>query len=250
MEQEKKDSAVKPKLTPSLQIFEEALKTWWPNLKKFAMMYVWGMLYALIPVVVCLAFFGLNLITGLRTNIFFSLLSFIVFIVALAFIIYFLSRSYIGILLLIKNDYVGQEKEIFKDTKKWFWPYIGLSLLTALFLFLWFCLLIIPSIIFSVFYCFATYVLFFENKRGRAAIKRSVQLVKSYWWAVFGRFCQVGLVVCLLLYVVSFPFMFMDEGTLMFSIWNAITQVISMLIAPFTMLFSYRIYKDLVKIKK
>ena len=158
--------------------------------------------------------------------------------------------SYIAMFLLVKNNYVGSEKEIYQSSKKLFWPYIGLTLLTTLFILLWTCLLIIPGIIFSILYSFAVYVLFFEDKKGMAAIKRSVQLVKHYWWAVFGRFCLFGLVIWLFMLIISIPVGLTPENTLMFSIWNAIVQVINMLIGPIALLFSYRIYQDLVKIKK
>ncbi|MFA5753927.1 MAG: hypothetical protein WC905_01015 [Patescibacteria group bacterium] len=262
MEQEKKPaegsaissgtglSAAKPKLTPAWQMFEGSVKIWWANLKKFAMLYVWGFAFALIPLAAGLAFFGLNQITGLRANIFFSILSFLVFVAAFLLIIYFTTRSYIGMFLLVKDDYVGQERKIFKETKKWFWPYIGLTLLTTLFIILWTCLLIIPGIIFSVFYSFAVYAMFFEDKRGMAAIKRSVQLVKKYWWAVFGRVCLLCLIAWAFMVIISAPLSAVAEDSLFFSIWNAIVQVINILVGPIALIFSFQMYRDLVKIKK
>jgi hypothetical protein len=239
-----------PKLTPSFKILEEAVTVWWKNLKQFVMMYVWAFVAAIIPIVVVVAIFALNFIPSLTANLSFKIFSALAVFVSFLFIFYYSVRSYIAMFLLVKNNYVGSEKEIYQSSKKLFWPYIGLTLLTTLFILLWTCLLIIPGIIFSILYSFAVYVLFFEDKKGMAAIKRSVQLVKHYWWAVFGRFCLFGLVIWLFMLIISVPIGLTPENTLMFSIWNAIVQVINMLIGPIALLFSYRIYQDLVKIKK
>jgi len=174
----------------------------------------------------------------------------VVFVAALAFIIYFTVRAYIGIFLVVKHDYQGHEKDIFKETKKWFWPYLGLTLLTSVFVLLWTCLLIIPGIIFSIFYSLAAYVLFFEDKRGMAAIRRSVQLIKKYWWAVFGRFLLLGLVMWVFTVLLSIPLVMTVENSFFFHFWNVVVQVINMLIGPIALLFSYQIYQELVKIKK
>ena len=247
---QKQPAESKSKLTPVLRIFEDSLKDWWTHLKKFVMLYVWGIIFALVPIAVVIVLLVLNYLPALQESYSFKIVSVIGYAVSLIFIIYFSIRAYIGMFLLVKNNYSGQEKEIFKETKKWFWPYIGLTLLTTLFIIGWTILLIIPGIIFSVLYSFAVYVLFFEDKRGSVAIKRSVQLAKNYWWAIFGRTCFLVLVAWIFMMVLSWPLSFTAEGTLFFSIWSAVIQVVNILIGPIALIFTYRIYQDLVKLKK
>jgi hypothetical protein len=71
------------------------------------------------------------------------------------------------------------------------WPFLWVSILTGLFVFFGMLLLIIPGIIFSVWYAFATYANVLENTRGRAALSQSKALVSGKWWSVCWRFLAV-----------------------------------------------------------
>jgi len=239
----------KAKLTPVFTILEQAIKVWWRNLKKFILVYLWGLLFTLIPVVVVFLFFSLDSWFGPINTVSFRVLGLLILIIGALFALYFSIRTYISIFLLVKKDYHGQELDIFKESAKYFWPYLGLVVLTTIFILLWTLLLVIPGIIYSVFYCLAVYAFFFEGKTGLAAIKRSVHLVGSYWWPVFGRLVVLGIVMWLLMMIVSLPVSFVTENSIFFHIWNAITQIISFLIGPIVLLFTYHIYQDLVKIK-
>lgn len=258
----KEEKIAKPKLSPVYDLLEGAIKIWWKNLMKFIKVYLWGVLFALIPgvVLVLASILLLNISqpdsiaqTPLRfvnkidyALLLFLLLTVVCFLVAL----YFIIRAYIGQFLLVKNDYVGNELNIFKETKKYFWSYIWISILTTIFVLLWALLLIIPGIIFSVFYSFAVYAFFFEGLKGIAAIKRSIALVKNYWWAVFGRFVVIAIVLYVVIMFVSIPMYVVDEESLFYDIWMVITQILNFIIGPVSMLYFYQIYKELVEIKK
>ena len=152
--------------------------------------------------------------------------------------------------LLIKNNYAGKSYQVFKETKKYIWPYIGLTLLTSVLVLLWALLLIIPGIIYSVFYTFAVFVFFFEDKRGMAAIRRSKELVKGYWWPVFGRICFLSLIFWLVSVCFSAPSQSVAEMSTAWYLWNAGMEIFSFIIGPIAVLYSYAMYKDLVRIKK
>ncbi|MCX6795049.1 MAG: hypothetical protein NTY31_03660 [Candidatus Falkowbacteria bacterium] len=116
---------------------------------------------------------------------------------------------------------------------------------------LWTLLLIVPGIIYSVLYSFACYALFFEDKRGLAAIRRSVQLVTGYFWPVFGRFLFIGVIVWFFSIIISIPSMsLVNANSLFVSLWTGIVQVISFLIGPIVLIYTYNVYTELVKIKK
>ncbi|MFA5109707.1 MAG: hypothetical protein WC458_04170 [Patescibacteria group bacterium] len=250
MNEEKKEENKKSKLMPVLDILEESVKVWWKNLKKIVGVYLWGLLFALVSLVVSLL--GAVLIAWLGDGAALILKIGASVIVAAGVVasIYFSIRAYMSVFLLVKKDYQGKELDIFKETKKLFWPYFGLTLLTTIFILLWSLLLIIPGIIYSIFYSLACYAFFFEEKRGMAAIRRSIQLVKGYWWPVFGRFLVICLATWIFMAIVSLPLSFVSEDSIFSSLWAGLIQIISFLIGPVVLLFNYRIYRDLVKIKK
>jgi hypothetical protein len=250
MEEEK--TKLKEKLTPSLDNLENSIKLWWKNIRIIIDIYLWGVAYASIPFIVMMVLLGIFSKAGstmlLDTTLKIGMIALIS--VAILFLIYFITRAYLGNFLLVKNNYQGKGREIFKETKKYFWPYIWLTILNTILILLWAMLLIIPGIVFSVFYSLAVYVFFFEDKRGLDAIKRSYQLVRGYFWPVFGRACLIGFVIWLVLMIFSIPADFVPEETPFSTIWDILIQVVSFLIGPITLIFSLSVYKDLVRIKK
>lgn len=241
----------KPKLTPALKIFKVAVSLWWKNFEKILRLYWEGIKITLLPLAITAVFsaLGFFIITpGFIANIL-KVIAGISGFVTFILMIYYWTRAYIAIFLLIKNDYRNEPKETYQNTKDLFWPYIGLSLLTALLVLCWSLLLIIPGIIFSVFYSLAIYVLFFEGKQGMAALRRSRALVKGYFWPVLGRFCVLMVIVWLFMILLIAPIANAPETSAWVQIWNGVVQIISWLLGPIVMLFSYNIYTDLVKIK-
>ncbi len=236
------------KLTPVFSLTEESIKVWWKNLIKFIGVYLWGLLFSLIPLIAVLVIYLLANWLGvdIKANIGLKIIGIVGAIIS----IYFYIRTYIATFLLVKEDYKGKELDIFKASYKKFWSYFGLVLLTTIFILLWTLLLIIPGIIFSVFYSLAVYAFFFEDKKGMTAIRRSIQLVKGYWWPVFGRFLFLGLLMWIFTLIISTPLYSVAEDSTFAFIWNIVVQVVSLLIGPISLLFCYQIYKDLVKIKK
>jgi hypothetical protein len=89
-------------------------------------------------------------------------------------------------------------------------PVLWVSIITSIIVGLWTLLLIIPGIIFSMYYVFSSYVTLFEGIKGRAALKYSKALVKGRWWSVAWRVGVVGLffglLVSLVVFVLSAPF--------------------------------------------
>ncbi len=240
----------KPELTPVFVNLESALKLWWKNLKKFIFVYLWGLFFALISLAIVAVFVGLDYWLGRGNNTPLHILTIAVAIVGFLFALYFSIRSYMGMFLLVKKNYEGEEFAIFQETGQYFWPYLGLALLTAIFVLLWCLLLIIPGIIYGVFYSLAVYVFFFEDKRGLAAIRRSVRLIEGYWWPMFGRYVVIGLLSWLVMIVVSAPLAGSDIHSAFYQIWNMVVQIVSFLIGPIVLIYTYNIYQDLVKIKK
>lgn len=240
----------KPKLMPILDNLESSAKIWFKNLKKIVLIYLWGLLFAAVPVAIILLL-GLVLnISDNRTSLGLVIAFMIISIAGFLVAIYFSIRAYMSIFLLVKKNYEGKELEIYKETKDLFWPYLSLTFLTTIFIILWTLLLIIPGIIYSIFYSLAVYVFFFEGEKGMAAVRRSISLVQNYWWEVFGRYLFIGLVFWLVGVVIAAPMSFVTEDSFFFQFWGGVVQAINFLLGPIVLLFSYQIYQDLVKIKK
>ncbi len=125
------------------------------------------------------------------------------------------------------------------------WPLVGPYLLVAILSFLAIAggliLLIIPGIIFAIWFAFSSFTLVLDGQRGTEALKSSKALVTGRWGAVFGRFILLG--VCLLgisivagIVVAIFP-------NILGSIVNS--AVSNFVISPIGLIFSYLLYKDL-----
>lgn len=77
---------------------------------------------------------------------------------------------------------------LFNDAKKLIGPVFIASFLVGLIVLGGTILLIIPGIIFAVWYAFATYEVIIENKRGMEALGASKKLVSGRWWSILWRF--------------------------------------------------------------
>jgi len=102
------------------------------------------------------------------------------------------------LVLLLKNRETNF-RELMEKAKPLFWKFLLVSLLSGVLLILLYLALIIPGIIFSIFWALASYTLIFEGKTGISALRRSRELINGNWWAVFARY---------LVYILSFTVSF------------------------------------------
>lgn len=84
---------------------------------------------------------------------------------------------------------------------------------------------------------FALYAVVCENKRGRESLSRSKELVKGYWWSVFGRTFLLG-------------FIFTGVSVIGNKTLGPIATILfGIFLSPFWASYCYLIYEDLKKIK-
>ena len=242
--QEKKAEVIKEKMTPAFDNLESSIKTWWASLKQVINIYLIALLYSFIPLALIILLVFLS-----SMGWFPEIVGVIISVFAVLVIIYFILKAYIAIVLLLKSDFTAEAKVLFKEANKYVVDYIGLAILTAILILLWALLLIIPAIIFSVFYSLVYMVFFFEDKKGMKAIRRSKELVKGYFWPVAGRMGLIALVMMVVMIIISIPNAYFSEESLAYGLWNLLIQIISFLIGPISLFFTYNIYKDLKKIK-
>ena len=94
--------------------------------------------------------------------------------------------------LIVSNKPAAAIKELFSNTSHLIWPVIYTSVLMMLAVLGGTLLLIIPGIIFSIWFCFTFMVIIFEEKRGVNALKESNKLVAGRWWKIFFRLLIPG----------------------------------------------------------
>lgn len=98
---------------------------------------------------------------------------------------------FIALVRYIKQTLLKETAEDWKininNSAKFIGPMIFVGILNAILVFAGTLLLIIPGIIFGVWFTFAYYTILFENKKGVEALKTSKAMVVGRWWAIFWR---------------------------------------------------------------
>jgi hypothetical protein len=123
-------------------------------------------------------------------------------------------------------------KELFRTSLKRLWPFALLVVVLTLIEFGGLLLLIIPGILFAVWYGFAKFVLVTEGKGVRKSLAGSKKLVEGRFWKVFGRmavFVLFALLIQMLFAVVPY----------------GIGSLIAQLFEALIVLPSFLLYKEL-----
>ncbi len=107
-------------------------------------------------------------------------------------------------------------------------------------------LLIIPGIIFAIWFSLALYVLVAEDLKGMNALFRSKQLVADKWWSVLWRILIITLIV------MAFSIGIQSLGDIFNykNIGSIISSIVVVLFTPLFIAYSFLIYEDLKEIKK
>ena len=128
-----------------------------------------------------------------------------VFVLFAVLINIFLSLAYF--LIAFSNKKESTLREVVSATSKLYWRYIAFIVVVMIFLTGLFVLLIIPGIIFSVYWVFAPYILVNERAGIIESLRRSYRIVKGKWWMTFGYSLLLFLIYGIVLVAASFvPF--------------------------------------------
>ncbi len=243
-------AAPAPRLPAANDLLARAWQIYQDKFRKFLEIY-WRGLIGAAPFLVVAFLLFLTSTLATRANLKLPLLSLLIVLGVVVFLgfIYYAVRTQIGLMLYFERSESVPAQEVFSDTKNYFWRFLGVTLLNALLVLLWGLLFIIPGVVFSIYYTFGTMVLLFEGLAAKAALNRSQELVRGYWWAVLGRFILLGLIYMVLALVLSVPNLWLPLNSVYSAVWGGIVQVINFLIGPLFGVYSYLIYKNLVAIK-
>lgn len=241
-----RDKFNRPGLEPSISLLTKSWRTFRLKFIDFVEMYIWGLVGAIPLLALSLVFVVLNLAFNnfILDSFALRIFSFTLLSLAVLWSLYYGVRAHIGVLLLIIEPNI-KVKDAFIKTKDFFYNYVIVSILSSLLLSLLFLSLIIPGIIFSVYWSFATILVVLEGlKTTKAALARSKELVKGYWWPVLGRMLLVGFLYSFLVGLITLPAELLSAN---FSyLYSLSVNIIATLLTPFLMVYTYNLYKDLL----
>ena len=138
-----------------------------------------------------------------------------------------------ALILAIDAHHKGKNptfSDIYDQAWKVLLPVTIVGLLSFLFEGIGFLLLILPGLLLVILLQFANYVVVVEKKAGLSALQKSISLVKSRFWGVFGRYIAISVISFLANYAFSGNFLLLLAS--------------QTVIMPFTVAYSYLLYKD------
>ena len=98
-------------------------------------------------------------------------------------------------------------------------------------------LLLVPGIIWSIYYSLFIYVVALRGLSGKPALDYSKALVKGQWWRVLGYLLAIELLGGLAALAVSAPFFFTPDSRILDIISNTLTDIVSALFLTMTIVF-------------
>lgn len=216
-------------MTGPIQLFKNSLAIVNANLFLFLSI-------LLIPIIVSFltALFAPNKATGVMVTS-----ESIVYVVLMLIYVVLNILMTVALILALKDNSITA-KEAYRRAMPYFWRYIGLSLLMSIILMVGFILLIIPGIILSVWFVFATFVLVLENGAIVDSLKKSREYVRGKWWAIFGRLIAMSVFIILLGMLISMITVFLPNH----AITEAFVTALTVLLAPIAMAYMYLLYNE------
>ena len=130
---------------------------------------------------------------------------------------------------------------MYKSAQKYFFPYLWIAVLSTLAILGGFILLIIPGVIFMIWFTFAPFILLFEERRGMEALRASRALVRGRWWSVFIRQFFLGFACGVFMQVsgLLIGFILPDKN-----IAAAVNDLISSIVFSIIVVYLYFLYRD------
>ncbi len=164
-----------------------------------------------------------------------------IFTIALASI--FLNVS---IIYFLNNKKEGKDIS-FGESLKGGWSFYGKGLILGFLLFVFlvplYFLLLVPGLMFQIYWTFAFYILVAENTSAMGAIRRSYEIVKGRWWHVLWFVAILALVVGLINSLLSMAFVMLGVVGIF------LKNILSTLTGIFTLIFLNNFYLVLKKSK-
>jgi len=227
----------------SLPRFSELLKQTFQIYKSRIGVFIGIMAVSFLASLLFIPFFLLSVLFSLSFIVFYKSLGIvlslfvilIIIVLAVAVLIVNLWATVALLYAIKERDKKIGIKESFVMAWHKVFSYWWISILVGFITMLGFFLLIIPGIIFSIWFYLTSYALVFEEKKGMKALLRSKELIKGYWFKVFWKLLALNIIILLIIYIISFI--------------PIIKNIVYLFIAPFSVIFSFLIYENLKQLK-
>lgn len=136
-------------------------------------------------------------------------------------------------------------RESLRQSVPLFFPMLWLFVLVELVTIGGIIMFVIPGILMGIWFAFAIFVLVVEGRRGLGALLQSKEYTRGYWWAVFGRLLLVNLFILISVFAIqSLVSVALGETVGMVAYY-----LISVLLMPFSLAYSYTLYRSLTTLK-
>lgn len=160
------------------------------------------------------------------------------------------SLAQVSLLMAISTDtnIINSFKNGFKKILSYWW----LTLLSGFLIFGGFLLFIVPGIIFTIWFTFIYFILINENVKGFAAISRSKEYVKGYWYSVVARDILgflIGVLASIPLMLIPFLLMAIIKNESGLIVSSLITNAINAILSAYLLCFLFEVYKGLKLVK-
>ncbi len=177
----------------------------------------------------------------------YTLAAIIVGVALILVFIYFFSWAYAASIYVLSSP--SDEKttviEAYKKTKNRVWAMVGVSLLGSLIILGGLILLIIPGIIFSVWYGMSRYIVVAENLSPVDALKQSRKYADGFFWSIIIRF----LVIAAIGFGVSFIIGLVSGliGLVVPLVGDVFSLIVNVAWSLFTIVYGYHVFTAVKK---
>lgn len=160
-----------------------------------------------------------------------------------------------GIIRMIDKKYHNQPEEKFweslKNSKSFIWSMFLFGILQSLALFFGFLFLIVPSIIFGIWFMFGLQSIVLQGKKTLSAFGDSRELSRGRFFTVFGYMFLFGIILTTAIMIILMPQMILsglsEKSYLISAISTIWTLVVVFFIAGFSFVFQNLFYQELKK---
>lgn len=213
----------------------------------------------LVPMIMAMVFVGIPIAGALGVQFFDSPIIIFLTIPLFFAMIIFQFWSQAAMLFAVKDS---EEGIGVKESYRRGWHKIGsifwVGLLSGIIIMGGYLLLLIPGIIFGIWFSLAAMIIVVEDFGGMNAILKSKSYVTDYWWEVFWRFLFLGLIfggISLVFglpgWLVNFIAGFTKNSSLsaIGIIFSFVGSIVNFVLAPLSVIYTFLIYKNLKAIK-
>lgn len=154
----------------------------------------------------------------------------------------------IGVILILEKALAGQKLklgEMFSGIKPHLVLMITTGIISGIYVGLLSLALVIPGIIFGVYWIFTTQAVVLDGKKNMDAMDQSKALVQKRWWSTFIKMIAVHLPIVLPFIVLAIGVGFMSTSTPEVSVFpGLLIELLADFIYPFSIIAMYVIYND------